>query len=126
MKRNEIIEVLKKYSLDLKRYVVISGAAMVIYGFKEETGDIDIAVTKDYEEELLKNYNAVLENVDPNGNNAYMINDIINFGSNYYSNEREYVDGIPVQRVEDIIKLKKMLNRDKDIKDLESIYSHLQ
>ena len=54
MNRKEIIKELKKYNLDPKKYIVISGAAMVLYGFKDETPDIDISVTKEYKKELSK------------------------------------------------------------------------
>ena len=48
MNKREIIEKLKKYNFDFSKYIVISGAAMVIHDVKEETSDIDIAVSDDY------------------------------------------------------------------------------
>ena len=47
MNREEIINELKKYNFDIKRYIVISSAAMVLYGIKDETPDIDISITDD-------------------------------------------------------------------------------
>ena len=126
MNREEIINILKKYSFDIKRYIVISGTAMVLHGLKDETNDIDLSVTPDYEEELLEDYLAVLEHTNPNGSHAYMINGIINFGSEYYTENREFIGEIPVQTIKNIIELKKKLNRDKDKKDLELIYRRLQ
>ena len=122
MNRIGIIEELKKYNLDTKRYIIISGTAMVLHGLKNETPDIDISITPDYEEELLEDYLAVLEHTNPNGTYAYMIDDIINFGVNYYSEAKEYIDGFPVQSVDDIIKLKEFLNREKDREDLKLLY----
>jgi len=119
MNKIEIINELKKYNLDTNRYIIISGAAMVLYGIKEETPDIDISVTSDYEKELLDKYNAVLEHIGKNDNNAYMIDDIINFGVNYYSKANNFIDGLPVQTIDEIIELKKRLNRPKDKNDLE-------
>ena len=119
MKRNEIIKKLKKYNLDIKRYIVISGTAMVLHGIKEETPDIDISVTEDLEEELLEDYLAVLEHFNPDGPQAFIINDELNFGTTYYSNDKEYIDGIPVQKINDILKLKLSLNRPKDKNDIQ-------
>ena len=96
---------------------------MVLYGFKDETNDIDIAVTKEYMKELLKNYDCVIENMETE---AYMIDDIINFGTNFYSRKKEYVEGFPVSSIDDLIELKRKLNRAKDKKDLKLIFDKLK
>ncbi len=126
MNRNEIIKVLKKYNFNPKKYVVISGAAMVLYGFKDETPDIDIAVTKEYEKELLENYKCELENITKDGKKAYMIDDVINFAANHYKRSKEYVNNFPVMKVKDLIELKQKLNRTKDKKDLKLIFDKLK
>ncbi len=126
MNREQILKILKKYNFNPKKYVVISGAAMVLYGFREETPDIDIAVTKEYYKELLEKYDCVLENIDKNGNKAYLIDDIVNFGTNYYCRSKEYIENIPVQRLKDLISLKQKLNRTKDKKDLKLIFEKMK
>ena len=126
MKRKEIIDKLKQYNLDVKRYIIISGTAMVLYGIKEDTPDIDISITEDYEEELLENYLAVLEHTNPNGTHAYIINDELNFGIRYYSENKNFIDGLPVQKIEDILSLKQMLNREKDQKDIRLIKEYIK
>lgn len=123
MNRKEIIKYLKKYNLDPKKYIIISGAAMVLYGFKEETPDIDIAVTKEYKKELLSKYNCVLENPETD---AYIIDDTLNFGNNFYKRRKEYVEGFPVMNIDDLIETKMKLNRAKDRKDLKLIFSHMK
>lgn len=123
MNNKDIIDTLNKYHLDNNRYMVISGAAMVLYGIKPNTSDIDIAVDEDYYEELLNKYDCVLEQ---GKDNIYYINGIINFAKNYYNKEEiVYINNIPVQNVNSIIKLKKELNRDKDIIDLGLIDKYL-
>ena len=122
MNKKEIINYLKKYNFNPKKYIVISGAAMVLYGFKDDTPDIDIAVTKEYKKELLKNYNCVLENVETD---SYMIDDVINFGENFYKRRREYIEGFPVMKPMDIVDLKRKLNRAKDKKDLKLIFDKI-
>lgn len=122
MNRKEIINYLKKYNFNPKKYIVISGAAMVLYGFKDDTPDIDIAVTKEYKKELLKKYNCVLENIE---NDSYMIDDVINFGENFYKRRREYIEGFPVMKPMDIVDLKRKLNRAKDKKDLKLIFDKI-
>lgn len=118
MNKNEIIEYLKNYDLDKNKYIIISSAAMVLLGIKEKTKDIDIAVTKDYYNYLLNNYNCEFETNDNNG--VYFI-DKINFGMMYYSDNKNYINDIPIQSIEQIKNLKIYLNREKDKIDLELI-----
>ena len=122
MNREEIIKELKRYNFDIKKYIVISGTAMVLHGIKNETPDIDLSIVPEYEEELLEDYFAVLEHTNTDGTHAYMIDDIINFGVKYYSLPSLYIDGIPTQSIKEIIDLKESLNRDKDKKDLKLLY----
>ena len=119
--KKEIINILKKYNLDSNNYIVISSAAMVLLGIKNKAKDIDISVTKDYYNYLLKNYNCTLERVNEYNHKVYFIDEVINFGIDYFENNYIKIDGIHVQKPEDIIKLKKSLNREKDRKDIELI-----
>ena len=120
MNKDKIIEVLKKYNFDKNSYVVISGAAMTMLGIKDKTNDIDIAVTKDYYNYLIKNYKCEFEKINFNNNKVYFIDNIINFGIDFYC-DPIYINNIPVQQINEIINLKKILNREKDKMDIELI-----
>lgn len=125
MNRNEIIEILRKYNFDKDEYLVISSAAMVILGIKEETSDIDIAVTKSYYEYLLKNMPCAFERTNEYGVDCYLIDNIINFATTYYDENKCFVENIPVQNPQKILKLKRLLNREKDIKDIKLIKEYI-
>ena len=80
MNKKDIIDTLKKYNFDSTKYIVISSAAMVLLGIKDTTKDIDIAVSDDYYEYLLKNYNCKFERINEkificifNNFNGYML-----------------------------------------------------
>lgn len=118
MKRREIIELLKSYKFDINEYIVLSGAAMVIHGLKDETNDIDISVTPEYYDYLLSHYDCEFEKINEFNHAVYYIDNVINFGRDYYDNERTIIDGISVQTIENIIRLKQYLNREKDKHDL--------
>ena len=122
MNKKQIISFLKKLNLDENKYVVISGAAMVLYGFKETTSDIDISVKEEYYNELINTFNCEIECIDINNNPVYFIENVVNFGLLYYTDEVNLIEGIRVQSVEELINLKKMLNRDKDRSDLKLIF----
>lgn len=125
MNKKEIISILKKYNFDKNEYVVISGAAMVLYNLKETTSDIDLSVSEDYLKFLLENYECTFDKLNEYGKEVYYIDDIINVGVSYMPNKKEFIDDIPVSSVDDIIKLKKHLNRDNDKIDLERISNNI-
>ena len=126
MNKKEIIEKLKEYNFDNNSYMIISGAAMVILGIKESTHDIDIAVTKDYYNYLLNNYNCKFDRYNEYNNKCYIIDDVINFGIDYYNENNIMIDNIPIQNINDIFELKKFLNRKKDIEDIEKIKKYIE
>lgn len=125
MNKIEIENILKKYNFDKKNYMVISGAALVLLGIKDSTNDIDISVTKEYYDNLLKKYDCKLECIF-NNINVYFIDNIINFSTNYYNEDDIIsVNDIPVQKIESIKNLKLNLNKKKDIEDLNLIDKYL-
>lgn len=121
MNKQQIIKILKQYNFDSKEYIVISGAAMVLLGIKESTNDIDIAVTSNYSNYLLSKYECILEIINQYGVKVYFIDNIINFSTSYYSENKIFIDNIPVQSIQDIVNLKSKLNREKDKKDMKLI-----
>ena len=125
MNKKDIINTLKKYNFDSTKYIVISSAAMVLLGIKDTTKDIDIAVSDDYYEYLLKNYNCKFERINEYGKKVYFIHDIINFSSTYYKNNRLIIEEIPIQTANDILELKLFLKREKDYKDIELIKEYI-
>ena len=125
MTKEDIINTINKYKLNKDEFIVISGAALVLLDIKDSAKDIDIWVSDSYQEYLLNNYTCEFERINEFGNKAYLIDDIINFGTSFKPNEYVLVDGIKVSLIKDILELKKFLNRDKDkeiIEKLESIY----
>lgn len=120
MNKDEIIKILKKYNFDKEKYIVISGASMVMHGIKDKTSDIDIAVSKDYYNYLLEHYECVFEVTNVFNHKIYLIDNIVSFGEDYFT-KPEFIEDIPVQTLEDVINLKKSLNRDKDKIDIELI-----
>lgn len=123
MDKKQIINILKKYNFDKDKYVVISGAAMVLLDIKEKTRDIDIAVTPYFYQYLIKKYDCKLQKETECGK-IYYIDDVINFGLSYYSDEKLFIDNIPIQTIEELLNLKKLLNRKKDIKDIKLIENY--
>ena len=128
MNKKDILECLNKYNFNKDEYIILSGAALVLYGVKDKTSDIDITTTKNLYNNLLENYNCVLEkHIDKNNLDVFYIDNIINFSTNYFD-EIEYQKflGYNVQTLQSIIELKTKLNRDKDKKDIKLIKKYIK
>lgn len=121
MNKENIIKLLNQYNFDKNKYVVISGAAMVLLGIKSIANDIDISVTPSYCKYLLNKYNCILEKEKDNGVKVYFIDNVINFSTDYFDNNLLFIEDIPVQSIDNLLLLKQSLNREKDKKDIELI-----
>ena len=86
---------------------------------------IDIAVSKDYYNYLLKKYNCTFDCINKFKNRVYFIDNIINFSLSYYDSEYKIIDDIKIQSLKSIKKLKESLKRDKDKKDINLIEKKL-
>ena len=124
MTKEDIINTINKYKFNKEEFIIISGAALVLHDIKDTAKDIDIWVSDEYQDYLLSNYKCQFERINEYGNKAYLIDNIINFGTSFKPNEFVLIEGIKVSSIKDILELKKFLNRDKDkeiIKQLEEI-----
>ena len=124
MNKEEIFKTLEYYDFNKKEILILSGASMVVIGIKGLTNDIDIAVSADYESELLEKYECKLKERN-NGYNVYSIDDVIEFSTNYYDFDYDIISEYKFQKPRDILKLKESLNRDKDKQDIELIKNYL-
>ncbi len=111
--KQEIISNLKKLDLDVTQYVVISGASLVLHDLKEFTHDIDLVVTKQYYDELKKQYH-----IQEYKKGCCKLKENIEFFREYWPEEIDWIGGYPTASVADIIALKKQLHRPKDLEDL--------
>ncbi len=116
MNRDDVFAELKNLSFDTKEYWVTSGAALVIYGIKAETKDIDLGCTSRLADELqhVGYYTEVLIN----GTRRIQLSDSVEIFENWIEDNVVTIDGIPVVSVEGIILMKEKLGRDKDLRDI--------
>ena len=108
MNRKDILNNLKKYDFNKDEFIILAGSALVLMGLKENTKDIDIAVSDRLYEYLLSKYKCDFQlNID--GYDIWFIDDIINFSNHLYDEVEYCVDenGYKVQTEESIMKIKK-------------------
>lgn len=124
--KEQIEALLNRYLLNKNEFIVLSGSALVLYGIKDETHDIDVSVSKEYFEFLLKTYKCEIEKYDVKNNvYVYYIDNVINFSTNYYDVDYNVINGFKIQTIESILELKESLNREKDKKDIVKIKRYL-
>lgn len=122
MNKDTIIKYINEYNLDKTKFVVISGAALVLLGVSETTNDIDICCEQDYVNYLLKNYNCQYKKINILGEKVYNLDNIFDFGVSFFPLKVEIVDNeIRCSSIKDILKLKKFLNREKDRKIIKKL-----
>ena len=124
LNKNTILKILKEYNLDPNRYIILSGASLVLQDIKEYTSDIDIAVDNTLYNEILNKYSCTFEKYK-DGYKIWYIDNIINFSNNLYTTTK-YIDiyGYKAQSLDSILELKRTLNRPKDKKDISLILDY--
>ena len=125
MNKEEVLNKLKEYKLDSKNFIIIGSAALVLKGIKETCQNIDIALNKEYNDYLLKQYKCKFEK-EIDGHKIYLIDDILHFSTHYYRCFKgEKIENYLIQTPNEVLKLKQTLNRKKDEEDIKLILNYL-
>lgn len=119
MNRQDIIKRLNSFPYSKDEYWVITGSAMVLYGIKEMTHDIDIGCTSRMADQLEKD--GYVPTLTESGNRKFLIGDNIEIFENWKYGSIERIEEIPVLSLEGLIEMKQSLGREKDIKDITLI-----
>ncbi|MGN0168197.1 MAG: hypothetical protein ACI4AB_09155 [Acetatifactor sp.] len=119
MNRADIIQRLKEIKFDAGEYWVITGAAMVLYGIKEVTSDIDLGCSKKMADELEeKGYGVTLLD---DGTRRIQFQDDIEIFENWLFDKVQMIENIPVVSIDGLVAMKKALGREKDFEDIRRI-----
>ena len=122
--KSAIIEILQASPLDLSLCWVTAGAALVFHGLRQTTRDIDMGCEPSQAEELTAaGYPYVLS---PEGFRRFHLDGNIDLSENFARGTVLRLEGIPVVSLEDVLLLKRHLNRPKDQTDITAIQQALQ
>ncbi len=124
MDRREIIKHLDSFPYDSAEYWVITGAAMVLYGIRGETSDIDLGCSEKMADLLSSDGCSCGHTSD--GKRRFRYGENIEVLEGWIRDRVEKVDGIPVISINGLIEMKRELGREKDKKDLALIEQFLQ
>ena len=124
MKKDDIISKLKTLDFDPDEYWVIMGAAMVIYGIKEETPDIDLGCTSEMADRLEEK--GCLYKVTPDGNRWLRVGSGVEVFENWLYDTIVVKDEIPIISIQGLLTMKQRSGREKDSEDIELIKKYLK
>jgi hypothetical protein len=129
MNKEQLLELLNKLNLDKKHYCILSGGSLVLHNLKKKTGDLDLFVTQELFNKLKLEYE--LKDKDPEHViYKYPLFNIIKYDVDIYLMDStkikiSYVDGYPVEDLEEILEFKLSRNLDKDQEDIKNIKDYL-
>ena len=124
MNRQEILDQLKAFPYDRNEYWVITGSAMVIYGIREQAGDIDLGCSTKMAD-LLES-DGYLFGRTKDGNRWFKVGKSIEIYESWLFDSVIEIDGFQVISLDGLIEMKKNIGRVKDFRDVELIEAFLK
>ena len=119
MNKPDILALLRELPYDPKDYWVVAGGAMVLWGLREETADLDLGCTEELADRLEAEGHLHRRMAD--GNRWFRLGGDIEIFENWICDEAVLLDGFPVISIRGLAEMKKALGREKDLRDLELI-----
>lgn len=125
MDKTQLIELTKSLNLPKTNYYIASGGALVLYGLRKRTEDLDIYVTPKLFSQLSAEYN-----IDPNNFDEYHSYHILDDRVQILITEHPAHHSIlfndyPVETLNRILEFKLWRNAPKDQPDIQAIQEYL-
>ena len=102
---------------------VTAGAALVLFGVREETNDIDMGCTREAADRL--EADGCPYQVSADGNRSFRFDQETEIFENWLFDSVELVEGYPVMSLQGIREMKRHLGREKDLRDIQLIDAFL-
>lgn len=125
MTRADILERLRALDWPADEYWLVAGGAMVMYGLRPETHDLDLGCTTARADALAAAGVPYKEMEDGSGRWFSVSGDVEVF-ENWLMDRVELVDGVPVVSLKGLREMKRALGREKDLRDVARIDAFLQ
>ena len=119
MDKAAIIAELERFPYGMDGFWVTAGAALVLFGVRKETADIDLGCTAEAGDRLeADGYPCA---VTEDGNRRFRIGEDIEVFENWLYGSVVRLGGCPVMSLQGIREMKLRLGRDKDLRDVRLI-----
>ena len=117
--REDIRRHLAESGLDLSRCWLTAGGALIFYGLRTVTADIDMGCTSSLADEL--EAAGYLSERGEEGHRRFHLPGCVDLSENWAEGTVTMMDGVPVVSLEDVLVLKCALGREKDQADIAAI-----
>lgn len=129
----DIIQKIKELNIPNNKYVVICSGTMAVLGIRE-ANDIDISVTEELFDELketgewkeFEKYGRPFLKKDVFEINKHLSWDKYSITIQEANKSALFIEGIPFMNLDELIKFKNAMGREKDFKDIELIEKYLK
>ena len=120
MKKQEFLDKLEAFGFPKTEYMILSGGSLLLRGLREETADFDLCAT----ETLMNSLD--LSDCPRDEVGCYVPFEDVQLKGGMETRNYDVVDGYCCQTLEDILALKRRLNRPKDQRDIAVIEEYLK
>lgn len=119
MNRDQLLLRLRALPFDPSEYWLLAGGAMVLYGFREETADIDLGCTAALADRL--EAEGFPCRITEGGKRWFKLGDSLEIFEEWLSGPVCMEDGVPVVSIPGLVAMKRALGREKDLRDIALI-----
>ena len=119
MNKAQMLQKLTLMNLPSAEYWLIAGSAMVLYGLRETTADIDLGCTTRLADELERRGCPTIRTKD--GTRKISLDAECEVFEGWLYDRVEMIEEIPVISLQGLLTMKKALGREKDLADIEKI-----
>ncbi len=120
MTKGEILQKLRDLSWPIRDYWVVAGGAMVLYGLRDETRDLDLGCTT-ARADALAAAGVPFRHMDDGSGRWFTLDRDVEVFENWLLDRVELVEGVPVISLQGLRQMKAALDREKDRKDIALI-----
>lgn len=119
MDKRELMDLLKAFPYSPDDYWIVAGGAMVMYGIRPQTHDIDLGCNKTMADSLESD--GYLVRTNPDGRRYFRYSDDIEISEGWLNDTFDKVDGYNVISIKGLLEMKRELGREKDKRDIALI-----
>ena len=125
MNKEQLISKLEELNFPLGDYYLLSSGCLMLYGMREEIGDIDLCISDKLFDSIKEKYELTEDKKNECG--FYKVNDYLEVVVNpKESLQYDMKDGYPVEKLTTILNFKLKRNKEIDQKDIVNIQNYLR
>lgn len=124
MDKRELLGLLKAFPYSPDDYWIVAGGAMVMYGIRPQTHDIDLGCNEQMADSL--EADGYLVRTNPDGRRYFRYSDDIEISEGWLNDTFGKVDGYNVISIKGLLEMKRELGREKDKRDIALIEEFLK